>query len=262
MGRNRALGTPFEIATISTSQTTEPHIDMYAVDEDVGSPVTLTLDPNAFNGDQVVVQDVGDNAGTEAITIQVSPGQTILGVGASVQITTDGGGVRLTFNQELSGWALESFATTASVPTPATVSGMGFAQDQPSYPIELNATTNTLLAEVTVTPQRSGVFLLIATALCDNAQAASGTYDSTFGAHNFALALQDSGAVQFYSRQGSTIIASQTQGQDMQFLTDPYPIGVPVTFQCYGLTDSGGVPPTGGPMLVVACELAAVEMES
>lgn len=53
MGRNRALGSPFEIDTISASVTTEARIDMYAVDAALGSPVVVTLDPNAFNGDQV-----------------------------------------------------------------------------------------------------------------------------------------------------------------------------------------------------------------
>ncbi len=100
MGRNRTLGSPFEIATIRSSQTTEAHVDMYAVDAALGSPVVLTLDPNAFNGDQVVVQDVADNAGTQPILVQASPGQTILnGFGASISISTNGGGVQLTFDQ-------------------------------------------------------------------------------------------------------------------------------------------------------------------
>ncbi len=122
MGRNRTLGSPFEIATITSPQTTEAHVDMYAVDAALGSPVVLTLDPNAFNGDQVVVQDVGNNAGSQAIVIQASPGQTIVnGFGASISISTDGGGVQLTFDD--SGWipasvvaASESFLWTQAGP--------------------------------------------------------------------------------------------------------------------------------------------------
>lgn len=78
MGRNRTLGSPFEIATIRSSQTTEAHVDMYAVDAALGSPVVLTLDPNAFNGDQVVVQDVADNAGTQ-------PTRPVDGLGCGLQ---------------------------------------------------------------------------------------------------------------------------------------------------------------------------------
>jgi hypothetical protein len=124
MGRNRALGTPFEVATISSSQTTEAHIDMYAVDAAPGSPVTLILDPNAFNGDQVVIQDVGDNASEQPIVVQASPGQTILnGFGTSISVAISGSGVQLTFDQNLGGWIPQMCVCLApqQITTPSTV---------------------------------------------------------------------------------------------------------------------------------------------
>jgi len=143
-----------------------------------------------------------------------------------------------------------------------TASGYGNLQQLTGgAPVLLSDTTQALLAQCTVTPTKTGKFLLNATTLCQNAQAASGVYDPTYRAHNYALALQDSLGGNFYSRQGTTIIATQIQDQDMEFLTGPNPIGVPITFQVYGLTDSGGVLPAGGPMLVLAAELSAVEME-
>ncbi len=122
MGRNRTLGSPFEIATITSSQTAESHIDMYAVDAALGSPVTLTLDPNAFNGDQVIVQDVGNNAGSQPILVQASPGQTILnGLGASYAITTNGGGIQLSFDVTLGGgWVPQLLGSSAATGVTST----------------------------------------------------------------------------------------------------------------------------------------------
>ena len=105
MGRNRVLGSPFQPAVITTDTTTRYNIDQYLVDAAIGSPVAVTLDPFAVQGDQVVIQDVGNNAGTQHILINASPNQTIVNVGASISVTTNGGGVQLTYDQELSGWA-------------------------------------------------------------------------------------------------------------------------------------------------------------
>jgi hypothetical protein len=102
MGRNRVLGSPFQPAVISTDTTTQYYVDQYLVDAALGSPVTVTLDPNAVQGDQVVIQDVANNAGTQQIVIAASPDQTIVGVGDSISVTTDGGGVQLTYDQDLS----------------------------------------------------------------------------------------------------------------------------------------------------------------
>lgn len=105
MGRNRALGTPLEIQLLTSSlTTTEAHIDVYAIDAPMGSPVTLTLDASPFSGDQLLVVDVGLNAAAQHITVQASPGQSILGFGASVPISTNGGSVQLTFSQALDAW--------------------------------------------------------------------------------------------------------------------------------------------------------------
>src|SRR5271167_1421690 len=96
MGRNRLLGAPYEQQVVSASFVTEPNIDRYIVVTPSGGPaVTVTLDPNAFNGDQVTIVDGAGNAAAHNITIVPSAGQTI--DGPSV-IATDFGALELTFS--------------------------------------------------------------------------------------------------------------------------------------------------------------------
>jgi hypothetical protein len=105
MGRNRTLGSPLEIQYLTASlSTTEPHIDVYAVDAPMGSPVAVTLDASPFSGDQLLVVDIGLNAAGQPIVIQASPGQSIIGFGASVSITASGGSVQLTFSEAFDAW--------------------------------------------------------------------------------------------------------------------------------------------------------------
>ena len=102
MSRNRILGSPYAQLVVTSAVTTDPEIDAYLVD---AVPLTITLDPNAFNGDRVLIQDITNDAGAHSITILASPGQTILnGFGPSMQLATDGGAVQLTFDQEEGGW--------------------------------------------------------------------------------------------------------------------------------------------------------------
>ncbi len=100
MSRNRILGSPYTQLVVTTAVTTDPDVDAYLVD---AVPLTITLDPNAFNGDQVLVQDITSSAASHPITILASPGQTILGFGASLLLAVNGGGVQLTYNQD-AGW--------------------------------------------------------------------------------------------------------------------------------------------------------------
>jgi hypothetical protein len=105
MGRNRTLGSPLEIQYLTSSlATSEPHIDVYAVEAPLGSPVALTLDASPFSGDQLLVVDVGLNAATQPIGIKANAGQNILGFGSAFLITTNGGSVLLTYSQALSAW--------------------------------------------------------------------------------------------------------------------------------------------------------------
>ena len=59
MSRNRILGSPYTQIVITGPVTTDPEIDAYLVD---AVPLTITLDPNAFNGDQVLIQDITNDA--------------------------------------------------------------------------------------------------------------------------------------------------------------------------------------------------------
>lgn len=88
MGRNRTLGSPYEIQTASSSFTTNHSIDEYGVNSTNG-PVTVTLDPDGARADQVVIRDIGGAA--SAHPIQILDGVTVVGT-----ILQDGGSVSLT----------------------------------------------------------------------------------------------------------------------------------------------------------------------
>jgi len=119
MGRNRAQGSPLQITkTSATVIQTAFGIDTYYIETEVaGAAVSVTLDPNAANGDQVLIQDVSTKAATYNITIIPSEGQTI-GFGAGdLVINTNGGGFLLTY--------LNSDGEAAWLPTPMAFSESG-----------------------------------------------------------------------------------------------------------------------------------------
>jgi hypothetical protein len=100
MGRNRALGSPYQTEIVSESFTTNHAVDAYLVD---AVPLVVTLDPYAVNNDQVLIQDITDDAAASPIDINASEGQTILnGHGSSISIAVNGGSVQLTFRD--GGW--------------------------------------------------------------------------------------------------------------------------------------------------------------
>ena len=103
MARNRALGSPYQIENVFEDFTTSFGVDAYMVG---AVPLVVTLDPYAVNNDEVLIQDVTNeaSAGTP-IVINVSEGQTILnGYGESISIETSGNGVKLTYDYDLKGW--------------------------------------------------------------------------------------------------------------------------------------------------------------
>lgn len=107
MGRNRALGSPYQTETVTEDFTTNHSVDAYLVD---AVPLVVTLDPYAVNFDQVVIQDVTNTAGTHPILINASPGQTILnGYGSSITLGSDGGSVLLTMTPL--GWVPQGSGT-------------------------------------------------------------------------------------------------------------------------------------------------------
>ena len=67
-----------------TQVQTEPSTDRYLINNTSGEAITITLDPNAFNGDQVFIADINGNAATHPISVTYdgSPVATI-GTGAS-----------------------------------------------------------------------------------------------------------------------------------------------------------------------------------
>jgi len=113
MGRNRFVGAPYQPDVVTADTTTRFWIDLLLVNASLGEPVTVTLDPNAVQGDQVVVQDVGNNAAAQNIVINASPGQTIINVGSTISVNTNGGGVQLSYDDTLSGWVPVRLTLTA-----------------------------------------------------------------------------------------------------------------------------------------------------
>jgi hypothetical protein len=100
MGRNRALGSPYQTETVASDFTTNHSVDAYMV---AAVPLVVTLDPYAVNNDQVLIQDVTNPAGTYPIVVTASEGQIIRnGFGSSISIGSDGGSVLLTMT--LDGW--------------------------------------------------------------------------------------------------------------------------------------------------------------
>ncbi len=114
MGRNRVVGSPFQPSVVTSDTTTQYRVDQYLVDAPLGSPVTLTLDPGAVQGDQVAIQDVGGNAEAQPIVINASPNQTLVNIGETISITTNGGSVQLTYDATLQGWVVQVLGQGAS----------------------------------------------------------------------------------------------------------------------------------------------------
>jgi hypothetical protein len=102
MTRNRTLGTPYELQVVTSDFQTEAHVDRYLVaTPSMGPAVTVTLDPSAFNGDQVVIQDASLNTSTYPITIDG------VVVGDVNSIADDGGSLTLTYSSQLGAWVAE-----------------------------------------------------------------------------------------------------------------------------------------------------------
>ena len=121
MGRNRTLGAPYQTETVEADFTTTHAVDAYMVN---AVPLTVTLDPFAVNNDQVLVQDVTGSAGSHAITVLASEGQTILnGYGSSIQITANGGSVQ--FTMTLDGWVAQPSAAGGGTGTTGATGAAG-----------------------------------------------------------------------------------------------------------------------------------------
>ena len=118
MGRNRNIGAPLEAEVFQASFQAVFTIDV-ALCDSLSAALTVTLDPDAVEGDQLLVTDVGGNAATNAITIQVKGGttQTIVGFGSSMHVTSDYGSVQLTFSGSLGAWVIVSDSTPTGPPS-------------------------------------------------------------------------------------------------------------------------------------------------
>ncbi len=122
MGRNRALGAPYQIRVMTDSFTTEYGVDEYGVDSP-SATVTATLDPNGAKGDQVVIRDVGGNAAANPIIVM--DGAVVLGV-----INQDGGSLSLTNYAGAGGttWGQTGGGTAAGCSQPICNGGNAYGE--------------------------------------------------------------------------------------------------------------------------------------
>ena len=130
MGRNRNVGSPYQPHVINTSFQTNHAIDRYLVN---GVPITVTLDPYAVQGDQVVIEDITGSAASHPITIDASAGQTILkGFGSSISLATNYGAVELTYDVLEKGWTPVFLSGTETVTASALAPNVQASGSAPS----------------------------------------------------------------------------------------------------------------------------------
>jgi len=157
MGRNRTLGAPLQVTTKTGSFTTSFDVDVYPVFSP-SAAVTVTLDPNAVDGDQVQISDVGGQAATHNITISPSAEQTIVGQVGSIEISTDYGTAVLMYSEAQAGWILQAAATGSATPgTPTASVPVGGGAGGTGTVASLFAGSNDLAGQLLVnTDQLSG----------------------------------------------------------------------------------------------------------
>jgi len=98
MSRNRVLGSPYEQQVITGGNfQTEPSVDRYLIDNTSGATIAVVLDPNAFNGDQVMIADVNGNAAGFPISVTYH-GSPVATIGTAF------GSLELTFSFDLGKW--------------------------------------------------------------------------------------------------------------------------------------------------------------
>jgi len=153
MSRNRAVGCINQVLTVTENFTTQHAFDAYYIAQ---LPVAVTLDPNAVNNDQVVIQDLTGYAGTTPIVITASARQTV-GFGSSVEINVGNGGVRLTYIGALNDWAVEYFSGdgvpstgSSSLPPRISVIGPSVGTNVP-VPTSLSGTAHVINGSTAVT---------------------------------------------------------------------------------------------------------------
>jgi len=174
MGLNRLVGAPYQQEEVTESFDTTFGVDLYLVKAAIGSPVTVTLDPTAVQGDRVAVQDAGNNAASQAITIEVSPGQTILGGATSLTISIDGAGFQLTFNQATRSWTPQALSATGS-------GGASAEQDHLIDHVDTEAVESSGSGAVVVIGSNNTVVLALSPGIEDSGDFAYGVYEGVPG---------------------------------------------------------------------------------
>jgi hypothetical protein len=165
MGRNRVVGSPCQPLTVTAEAlTTEYWVDRYLID---AVPCAVTLDPNAVQGDQVVIKDVSGSAATHNITITASEGQAIIGASGSVSITTNYGAVQLTFDEGLAAWDAVFLSGTPIV-TPPSAPALAHAWADSPGTSPVSSVAYVVIAQATITPNKYGNIRVIGTGVVEN----------------------------------------------------------------------------------------------
>lgn len=128
MGANRVLGGTFSPVFVPPDELffeTNHQSDAFLVGTLVsgGQPVTATLDPNAVNGDRVIIKDFTGNAATNNITVQAVGSQAIEGHPSGIVLNQAYASVTLYFvhgaasaNIHAGVWVVDTLLNSASVP--------------------------------------------------------------------------------------------------------------------------------------------------
>ena len=153
MGRNRVVGIPLQTESVAASFTAGHSVDSYYVNTvESDGEVTVTLDPFAAHGDQVLIQDSGDNAAVHNIDIVPSGSQTIgVALASSLVINTDGGGFLLTY-QNADGEANWSVLAQSSI----TPGGSGVTSVSGNAPITSTGGANPHIGITAATDSNAG----------------------------------------------------------------------------------------------------------
>lgn len=130
---------------------------------------------------------------------------------------------------------------------PAPVSGY----NSNDGPVTLNDLTDTDLTTITLTPNTTGTFLMIANTNCQNAPMAPGSF-------SFFLSLLDGDGNVLRTHPAVSVGPGESHAGIIQAKATGYPLGVPVTFRFTGRASGGA----GSNLSAIAIDFSVVEQDA
>jgi hypothetical protein len=171
-----------------------------------------------------------NNAATQNIVINASPGQALLdGLGSTISITANGGGYRLTFLVASGGWAVESMSTSGAIPL-ASAWGQGTSTTFDE--------AGEIGASATGTPQSTGLIRAWLDLSCIANAEVVFVYSITEGTGSLSPPL-----LELLTEIGASTEAYPAFSVDLDRLGTPFiaPLGEPLTLNLVGKAAGGTV---------------------